>query len=108
MNEQKLTGMLGLAARAGKVSAGTDACRILIRSGKCGVLLLDGETRDHTRKKAADLCRQTETPMLILPGGMIEKATGKENRVLAIQKSSFAEQILKLADNQQICQTEEG
>ena len=104
MNEQKLAGMLGLAVRAGKASAGMDACRFLIRSGKCGVLLLDGETQENTRNKAEDLCRQTGTPVMMLPPGLIERATGKTNRVLAIQEGSFAEQILNLNDGEQIHQ----
>ena len=102
MNEQKLAGMLGLTVRAGQVSAGMDACRILIRSGNCGVLLIDGETRGNTRKKAEDLCRQTGTPAVVLPPGTIERATGKTNRVLAIQEGSFAEQILNLQESEPI------
>ena len=47
MNETKLKGMLGLALRARQASLGMDACRILIRSGKCGIMLLDGETGRH-------------------------------------------------------------
>ena len=105
MNEQKLAGMLGLTVRAGQVSAGMDACRILIRSGNCGVLLIDGETCGNTRKKAEDFCRQTGTPAVVLPSGMIERATGKDNRVLAVRKGSFAEQILQIADIQQIHQS---
>ena len=106
MNEQKLAGMLGLTIRAGQASAGMDACRILIRSGNCGVLLIDGETRGNTRKKSEDLCRQTGTPVVILPPGTIERATGKDNRVLAIRKGSFTEQILQIADIQETRQTE--
>ena len=98
MNEQKLAGMLGLAVRAGQVAAGMDACRILIRSGNCGVLLIDGETRGNTRKKAEDLCRQTGTPSAVLPPGTVGRATGKDNRVLAVRKGSFADTILKIAD----------
>ena len=108
MNEQKLAGMLGLTVRARQVSAGMDACRILIRSGNCGVLLIDAETRDNTRKKAEDLCRQTGTPVVVLPPGMIERATGKENRVLAVRKGSFAEQILQIADIQLIHQPDQA
>ena len=106
MNEQKLAGMLGLASRARQVSAGMDACRILIRSGNCGVLLIDGETRDYTRKKVEDLCRQTGTTVVVLPPGTIGRATGKDNRVLAVRKGSFAEQILQIADIQQIHQAD--
>ena len=108
MNDQKVKGMIGLAVRARQAAAGTDACRILIRSGNCGVLLIDGETRGNTRKKSEDLCRQTGTPVVILPPGTIERATGKDNRVLAIRKGSFTEQILQIADIQQIHQADKA
>ena len=93
MNEQKLKGLLGLALRAGQVSAGTDACRIQVRSGKCGLLLLDGTAGIHTRKKAEELCGKTGTQVKILPPGMIESATGRTNMLLGISKGSFSDQI---------------
>ena len=96
MNERKLAGLLGFAVKARQAAAGADACRILIRSGKCGVLLLDGEAAANTRKKAEELCMQTETPMMILPPGLIKTATGKNNMVMAIQKGSFAEELLTI------------
>ena len=94
MNEKKLSGMIGLAVRARRAAAGMDASRILIQSGKCGVLLLDGEAAANTRKKAEELCMQTKTAMMILPAGLIKTATGKNNMVMAIQKGSFAEELL--------------
>ena len=96
MNEKKLSGMIGLAVRARRAAAGMDACRILIRSGKCGVLLLDGEAAANTRKKAEDLCMQTETAIMILAPGLIKKATGKNNMVMAVQKGPFAEELLTI------------
>ena len=94
MNEQKMKGMIGLAMRARQAAAGTDACRILIRSGKCGAVLLDGAAGANTRKKAEELCERSGTPLRILPEGMIEAATGRSNMTLGLQKGSFAEQIL--------------
>ena len=101
MNEQKLAGMLGLTIRAGQASAGMDACRILIRSGECGVLLIDSGTADNTRKKAEEMCERTGTPRRILPEGLIEAATGKSNMILGLRKGSFAEQILKESMNEE-------
>ena len=54
MNEQKVKGILGFAAKARQISAGMDACRLLVRSGRCGILLIDDLTGPNTRKKAAD------------------------------------------------------
>ena len=94
MNMQKVTGMLGLALRARQAALGMDACRLMIRSGKCGVLLIDGSAGANTRKKAEELCGQTGTPVRILRGGLIEEATGKSNMVVGLLKGSFAEQVL--------------
>ena len=94
MNEQKLAGILGLATRARQTAAGMDACRIMIRSGKCGVLLLDGEAGPNTRKKAEDLCRQNGIPMVSVPAGLISRATGKSNMIIAVQEGSFSDQFL--------------
>ena len=96
MNEHKLAGILGLAIRARQAVPGTEASRILIRSGKCGVLLLDAGTGFNTRKKADDLCRKGKTPIVILPSGLIESATGKSNMMIAIRKGGFAEQFLQM------------
>lgn len=101
MNVQKLKGMIGLAARARQTAAGTDACRILIRSGECGVLLIDGGTAYNTRKRAEEMCERTGTVKRILPEGLIEAATGKNNMILGIRKGSFAEQILKETGNEE-------
>ena len=88
MNETKLKGMLGLALRARQASLGMDACRILIRSGKCGILLLDGETGPNSRKKAQEMCSRSDVPVMILP-----EATGKDNMALGISKGGFADRI---------------
>ena len=97
MNARRIGGMLGLALRARQAAAGMDACRILVRSGECGVLLLDGAAAENTRKRAEELSGRSGTPVVILPEGLIEEATGKSNIILGIRKGSFAEQILAYA-----------
>lgn len=99
MTEERMKGLLGLALRARQASVGQDACSIMIRSGKCGVLLVDGEAADNTRRKYEDLCRKTGTPVKVLPAGMIEKATGRTNMAIALQKGAFAEQFTDNAEN---------
>ena len=93
MNEQKLKGVLGLAARARQISAGADACRNMIRSGQCGILLMDESTGPNTRKKTEDLSGKSGIPLMILPAGMIREATGKDNMILGVAKGGFADQI---------------
>ncbi len=93
MNGQKMKGILGFAAKARQIAAGMDACRLLIRSGRCGVLLMDNLTGPNTRKKAEELSAAAGTPLMILPEGMIEAATGKSSMILGVAAGSFAEQI---------------
>ena len=93
MNEQRMKGMLGLAVRARAACFGDDACRRLIDSGKCGMVLLDGGSSPNTRKKFQDLCERTGTSLAILPQGMMEEATGRSNMVAALRKGAFAEQM---------------
>ena len=85
--------MLGLAVRAREACFGDDACRKLIETGKCGIVLLDEETGPNTRKKYQELCERTGTPLAFLPKGLIEEATGRANRVAALKKGAFAEQM---------------
>ena len=93
MNEQRAKGMLGLAVRAREACFGDDACRKLIESGKCGIVLMDEETGPNTRKKFEELCVRAGTTLAILPRGLMEEATGRTNRVAALRKGAFAEQM---------------
>ena len=94
MNDQKLKGLIGLAVRARQAVLGMDACRILINSGKCGVLLIDEGAGLSTRKKAEALCIKSGTPMKTLTAGFIEEATGKSNTVIGLYKKVFSDEIL--------------
>ncbi len=93
MNEQRAKGMLGLAVRAREACFGDDTCSRLIESGKCGMILLDGETGVNTRKKYQELCERTGVPLAVLPQGLMEEATGRTNKVAALREGAFAEQM---------------
>ena len=100
MNEQKLYGLIGLAFRARQAESGMEACRILIRSGKCGIMLIDLDTGPNTRKKCAELCEASHTPLVVLPAGMIENATGKNSMVICMKKGSFTEEIRRIVPDE--------
>ena len=95
MNEGRLKGMIGFAFRARQAVAGTEACEIMIRKGRCGVLLLDGGAGDNTRQKAEAMCLRAGVPLVMLPAGFIGETTGRRWMMIALQKGSFSEQILK-------------
>lgn len=93
MNETRLKGILGLSVRAGQAVFGEDTCRRLLSSGKGAVLLLDADASENTRKKYRELCGRTGTQMAVLPAGLIETATGKDNTAMALKQGAFAEQV---------------
>lgn len=93
MNETKVRGMLGLAVRARQLCFGEEACGILVRKGKCAAVFLDGEAGPNTRKKTEAMCKAAGIPLVLLPEGMIGQATGRSNRIAALQKGAFAEQM---------------
>ena len=97
MNEQRMNGMMGLALRARQAVTGTDACSMMIEARKCGLLLLDESAGIHTRKRFESLCERTGTRIVIIPEGLLEKATGSPGVTMAIRNGSFADQVTKLS-----------
>ena len=98
MAENRLRGLMGLCVRAGQAVFGEDSCRREITGGRCGVLLLDGEASPGTAKRYQDWCRTAGTPLIRLPEGLLESATGKPGRAMAVRKGSFADQLIRLGD----------
>lgn len=93
MNVQKAKGMLGFAVRAREACFGDDACRRLIGSGMCGMILLDGGIGPNTKQRYQELSERTGIPLAVLPQGLIEEATGRDNMVAALRKGAFSEQM---------------
>ena len=95
MDEKRLRGLMGLCVRAGQAVFGEDGCRRLIAERQCGVLLLDGDISDKSRKRYEDACAFSETPARLLPSGLMEEATGRPGMAMAVRAGGFSEQILR-------------
>ena len=93
MNGPRLKGFLGLSVRAGQAVFGTDTCERLLLSGQGGILLMDAGASENSRKKCRELCERTGTAFALVPAGMITEATGRDNRVMALRKGTFSEQV---------------
>ena len=94
--EQKLHGLMGLCVRARQAVFGEDGCLKSIRSGGCGVLLLDGRASQATRDKYRGACRNAGVPMAELPEGMLGRATGKPGVAMAVNRGGLCDQIIRL------------
>ncbi len=98
MNEARIRGLMGLSVRAGQAAFGEDGCLMRVRSGRCGALLVDGGASKRTREKYEGACLHANVPMLLLPEGLLEQATGRPGMAMAIAPGGLAEQLLRLAD----------
>ena len=96
MDEKKLQGLMGLCVRARQAVFGEDACLKAIRSGECAVLLLDGGASQATRDKYTGSCEHAGVPLVILPEDLLEIATGRPGRAMAVKPGGLASQIKQL------------
>ncbi len=94
--ENRLGGLMGLCVRARQAVFGEDGCLKCLRSGGCGVLLLDGGASEATREKYAGVCGRMGVPLGMLPEGLLHRATGRPGVAMAIQKGGLAGQIVNL------------
>ncbi len=91
--ENKLRGLMGLCVRARQAVFGEDGCMKTIRAGNCGVLLLDSGASKATQDKYRGVCENANTPLELLPEGLLHEATGKPGVAMAVLKGGLASQL---------------
>ena len=89
----KLTGLLGIAVRAGQAVFGEDSCMKALRSGRCEVLLMDAAISETVRNKYTGICEREDVRYAILPEGTIETATGHSGMAVVIRTGSLGDRI---------------
>jgi len=91
---------LGLACRAGRVTAGSDALEHGIRSGKVVLAIMSEDAGPNTRDKIGRLCKHYEIPLIM--GGdrtTLGHWTGKKERVaIGVTDQGFAKRLAELSD----------
>ncbi|MDD4080246.1 MAG: ribosomal L7Ae/L30e/S12e/Gadd45 family protein [Eubacteriales bacterium] len=94
MSEKQLTGLLGLAYRAGNLVAGADKALDYVRQGKAVLVLLDAGTAVNTRKKLADSCANRGIDLLEAPKGLLGQAIGRPGvNVAAARPGGLTEKL---------------
>ena len=90
----RLRGLLGLAQRAGRLLTGMDNTLNAVRTGKAMLVLADESAAENTMKKLADACIYYHVPLVKLPQGLLEGATGRDGRMMgALTDKGFADKI---------------
>ena len=98
MANNKILGMLGLAARARKITFGADSTEQDIQKHKVKLIIIAQDASDRTKKKFIDVANNYNVPIIIY--GSIEeisKAIGKQNKaIIGVKDSNMGAEIEKL------------
>ena len=94
----KIFGLLGLAAKAGRVQSGEFSTEKAVKSGRAFLVIVSEEASENTKKMFSNMCTYYEVPHYEFGGkGELGHALGKEMRAsLAIQDEGFSKAIIKL------------
>ena len=79
----KLQGLLGLCARAGKVLSGEDICEQAVKRRTAFVVLMDENASSNAKKALSDACAYYGVPIYTLPGDLLGDSIGKPGRMAA-------------------------
>ncbi len=104
MTNNKVYGLLGLCAKAGKVCFGTDACIDLIEKKKVKLIIVATDASDRTKRNLEFICNNNRVKICFY--GNIEelsKSIGKNNKaVIGIKEENFAKQIEKIINGGEV------
>ena len=102
MNTEKILGLLGLANRAGQISAGAMQTEKAIMTGKCKLLLIAEDVAPETLKRLTIMTEETGTPKLkLLTKLQLGTAVGMSKLKNAIQTS--CDSFLTRSLSQELC-----
>lgn len=98
MINKKILGLIGLSARARKISFGADSVEMDIKKKKVFLTIVAEDSSDRTKEKFKKICEEYGVPIIIL--GEIEelsKAIGKSNKaILGIEDINLSNEIQKI------------
>lgn len=104
MNNKKILGLIGLAARARKICFGADSVEQEIKKKKVYLVVIANDASDRTKDKFNKLCEEYKIPIII--EGEIEilsKAIGKSNKaIIGIEESNLANEIQKIKNGGEV------
>lgn len=98
MVNNKILGLVGLAARARNISFGADSVENQIKKRKVFLVIIATDSSSRTKDKFIKLCEEYDIPNII--DGEIEqlsKTIGKSNKaVIGIENINLSKEILKI------------
>ena len=100
MINSKVYGLLGLTAKAGKLSFGTDSCLDMIAKRKLKLVIVAEDSAQRTINNFKEKCKQNSIDFYVFgTKENISKSIGKENKaVIGIKDKNLAGAIKKILD----------
>lgn len=94
---KKVSSLLGLATKAGKIASGEFMTEKMVKSGKAYLVMVAENASDNTKKKFRNMCEFYEVPICFFSEKeALGHAMGKELRAsIAVLDEGFAKAIEK-------------
>ena len=96
INETKLSGLLGLCRRAGKLFAGMSAVQKALDAGKVCAVFADEAIAQNTLERMQKKCKAQSVPLCLLPEGLLERALGEYHMLCCVCDPNFARGLKQL------------
>ena len=98
MKNSKILGLIGLAARARKVSFGADSVELEAQKNKVYLIILAQDSSTRTKEKFQKISEKYNVPIIITQTiEELSKAIGKSNKaILGIEDINLASEIQKI------------
>ncbi|MGI6725172.1 MAG: L7Ae/L30e/S12e/Gadd45 family ribosomal protein [Christensenellales bacterium] len=92
-----VSGLIGLAFRAGQLVPGAQMALTLIRDGKAALVLLDETASANTLKKVQNACNHHRVQVMLLGGGVLGRACGRPGMAAgAVKPCGLADRLLAI------------
>ena len=98
MNNNKIYGLLGITAKAGKIVFGTDSCLEMIEKKKIKLIIVAQDSSERTIRHFRDKCKEEQIDFYLFgQKEKLSKAIGKTNKtVIGIKDKNLAGAIIKM------------
>lgn len=98
MINKKILGLIGLSAKARKISYGADSVEIQLKKKKVKLIIVAEDASDRTKNKFIKLSNEYNVPIIILSEiDEISKTIGKSNKaIIGIEEENISKEIQKI------------
>ena len=99
MINKKILGLIGLSAKAGKISFGSDSVENDLKKRKIYLVIVAEDSSDRTKEKFKKICEEFNVPIIFLGSiDILSKTIGKNNKaIIGIKDINLSNEINKIS-----------